>query len=305
MKELSDTLKMSSQELSKNIEKSILNTEVILYAPWFTSHIKDFSHIKEFALTNKFLDEKIDSITTPSKLINLEKKIIKIVANGYPITEIPKTTISNVSLDVYVSYIAENIHKKIEETIRNSLVMVEKISYTTSPLLFFGKIKKLMVQEDNICFVYVGGEITEYGIIEDDALSYYGTFPIGKHDFLREVQGEVRSYDYDLLYQKEVQIKTKTKQDSFESLRQEWKEDLISGLFNAKHITPNKILLVSDTKTKDFFTKLINQQGVSDENIFTNQYRIINFDISYIKDIISYKTPVNTNELDLQLEALI
>jgi hypothetical protein len=161
------------------------------------------------------------------------------------------------------------------------------------------------VREDNVSFLYVGGEITEVGIIEDDVLSFYATFPIGKHDFLREVQTNNMSYDYDLLYQKQIVIKSQEKQVQFEELKERWGQMVLSTLLSFKKDVPSKILIISDSKTKDFFTEnLISQIKKTSSSSF-GQYRIINFEISHLKDIILYKTPAYMNEPDLQLEALI
>jgi len=305
MDELSLLLKQSATELTGLIKGSKLETEVILYAPWFTSQINNFTHTEDVVLTNKILNQKIDSIKTPATLVNLEKKIIKMIANGYSLKQLPQSKLQNIVIQVYASYVSKNIYEQIQKTIKDSYTLISTIEYSTSPILISEHIKSFMVQEDNVCFVYVGGEITEVGIIEDDSITTYKTFPIGKHDFLREFNSTTKSYDYDLLYQNEMQLKTKAKQESFESLKKKWRDLLTENLFSLGSSTPNKIILISDTKTRDFFSQLINQYVHDDETRSYTRYRIINFDISYLKDIILYKTPTNTNELDLQLEALI
>jgi hypothetical protein len=153
--------------------------------------------------------------------------------------------------------------------------------------------------------MHIGGEITEIGFVEDDSLSYYSTFPIGRHDFLREVQTDIKNYDYDLLYQKEIQLKQPDHQKRFDELKVLWANYVIESLTTYKKNVPSKLLIISDTKTKDFFVTLLTDKIKNDAAGFLTHHRIINFDISLLKDIISYKTPVYGNELDLQLEALI
>ena len=48
-------------------------------------------------------------------------------------------------------------------------------------------IKELYIEENNCCFMNIGGEVTEFGIIEDDVLVKFSTFPMGIHSFSREL----------------------------------------------------------------------------------------------------------------------
>lgn len=306
LKELSLLLKNSTRDIHQLSKGSITKTKVVLYAPWFTSHITPITHKESVVVTEKFLYDQLKSVKTPAKLINLEKKVIKILANGYAVTEINRTKLNNISLEVYSSYISDSIHASLNETIHSAIpISNRKIEYTTSPVLLFAQIKSLLIREDNISFIYVGGEITEIGVIEDDSLSFYATFPIGKHDFLRDIQSTVKTYDYDLLYHKEIQIKSKQKEEQFQKLKEHWGDLLISTLLSFKKDVPSKLLVISDSKTKDFFTDILTTKIKNTPQTSFGQYRIINFDISHLKDIITYKTPTNADELDLQLEALI
>ncbi len=303
--ELGYLLKKNTKDINQLSGGRIKETKVVLYAPWFTSHITPITHKESVMVTEKFLHHQLEGVKTPSKLVNLEKKVINVLTNGYKVTELGRTKLNNISLEIYSSYIAETIYEVINKTTKEAVPIIDKIAYLTSPILIFEQIKNLLVREDNISFLYVGGEITEVGVIEDDTLSFYSTFPIGKHDFLRQVQSTVQTYDYDLLYQKQVQIKSKTKQDEYESLKGQWSDLVLNTLLSFKKDVPSKILIISDSKTRDFFTDLLKNKIKDNPQTSFGQYRIINFDISHLKDIIQYKTPINTDELDLQLEALM
>lgn len=302
--ELTSLLKASAPEIQRLSQGAIARTVITLYAPWFTSYITPISHKDSVVVSEKFLSEQLKTIKTPADLVNLEKKVIKILTNGYSITELTETKFNNISMDVYSSYISKSIQDSLAAAVTSGLPTAGKISYMTSPMLYFNQIKSLLVHEDNATFIFVGGEITEVGIIEDDSLSFYATYPIGKHDFLRELQGQVNSYDYDLLYQKEIVLKQAGQQERLDLLKSQWIGTLSATLASYKPTVPSKLLLISDSKTKDFFggllsTHLKEMQGAS------GQHRIINFDMSLLQDIITYKTPALANELDLQLEALI
>ncbi len=302
--ELTSLLKGSAAEISSMTQGKTYRTVIVLYAPWFTSNISVISHKDSVVVSEKFLADQMRSIKTPKQLVNLEKKVVRILTNGYSITELTESRFSNISLDVYSSYMSRQTYDILNQTVTACLPLSEKAAYMTSPILLFGQIKKLLVHEDNISFVCVGGEITEVGIIEDDSLSYYATFPVGKHDFLREIQGNIQSYDYDLLYQKEIKLKGKGQQERVDRLKSRWVEFVLAAYAGYSKSVPSKLLIVTDSKSRDFFADLLIRHLKTGPVVVHGQYRIINFDMSLFKDIITYNTPTLTNELDLHLEAL-
>ena len=182
---------------------------------------------------------------------------------------------------------------------------MQEHSFITSPLVMLENTRNFLPRENNAVFFNIGGEITEIGVIENDSLSFFVTFPVGIHDFLRIIQTNIKTYDYDLLYQKEIILKSSEQNETLKHLKEKWFELVIQslGLFS-KHI-PNKFIIVTNTKTQLFFVNLLQEYIKQRENEILKNMRIINFDISSLKDIITYKTPVGENNLDLVLEALI
>lgn len=305
IKEFSSLFQKNQLKIKKLVHGAPIEVEIILYAPWFTSKISSATHEEPVIVDEDFLIKKIVHIEVDKHLHILEKRIIKIQSNGYTLDNFIKTKCSNIYLNVYSSYISKHIYDLFTKVIQKFLPEAKRISYTTSPILISDSIKRFLIKEDNVTFLYIGGEITEVGVIEDDSLSFFATFPIGKHDFLREIQLNLRTYDYDVLYGKQVQLKSKKQQESFDQLKQKWASFILQSLESFNKNVPSKILIITDTKTKDFFTEiLLTKIKENPEGILKNN-RIINFDISLLKDIISYKTPFGESELDLKLEALI
>ncbi len=305
LQELSLFLKAMCKEMHQKCNGKLTHTRVVLYTPWFTSRITPLMHKGPIVLSEKFLVDQLKTIQIPQGLVPLEKKVIKILTNGYTITQLAKEKFTNVAISVYSSYMAHVIHSQLVETIKDAVPMVKKIQFTTSPMMIFNQIKTHLAHEDNVTFLYVGGEITEVGVIEDDTLSYYATYPIGKHDFLRQIDNTVRTYDYDMLYKKEIHLKSDSQQKMFDTLKDQWSQMAFDSLRAFRKDFPSKMLIISDSKTENFFTDLIVAKLKGDAQVGATHYRIINFDISALKDIISYTLPTYAQELDLQLEALI
>lgn len=298
-------LKIHSLEIQKYVQKSSVDVDLILYSPWFTSQIYSITHPGPIGVDTAFLQSLVTDIEQSKDLHTIEKRVIKIEVNGYVLHDFIKTKSKNIKVDLYVSSISRKIFQKLEQVIRAHFPICNSITTHTSSLVYLDKIKEYMVKEDNLIHIFVGGEITELTIIRDDSLVYTATFPVGKHDFLRDMQATIRSYDYDLLYQKQIRFKSKVQEKNFNATKEKWKNSLKNILTAYTKQIPSKILLSTDTKTKEFFVELLTSIKNDDDSLILKNNRIINFDITTLKDIITYKIPIHDQEEDLVLEALI
>lgn len=302
--ELKSLFSKYSLDIKKKIGTNSLEVHFIFYAPWFTSQIESISHLSPVVVDENFLNKKLESIVSKNNLKIIEKRVLKIEVNGYVLTEFTKVKSSNLKIDTYTSYISQKIYSNFKKIIDDNFQNIKNIVLKTSPLLFLDKIKEYMIHEDNIMILYVGGEITELNIVKEDSLVYFATFPIGKHDFLRSIEKNIKTYDYTILNQKEIKIKSKKQEIEFEGTKKKWSDSLCALLKDFNEHIPSKILIISDIKTRAFFGDLLGETILQDKDSVLKKYRIINFDISVFKDIISSSTPTGENEVDLILESL-
>jgi hypothetical protein len=305
IKELKNIFEKNHSKIKQLLEHNPCTILFILHTPWFTSRIDSLSLKDQVILTDTFIQGELKKIANNQNLHILERCITKIQTNGYTITDIDNVKCTNVQIDAYSSFISKETYVILKNLLEQYFPESKNASCKTSPMIVVENITKYLVKEDNLVFINIGAEITEIGIIQDDALVQFATFPIGIHDFLRSIQTNIKSYDYELLYQKEITIKSLQDQIQLNTTTKLWAESLIQTLtyFNA-HI-PHKFLLISHPKTYDFFVKNISNTLQNSTQINLKNHRIINFDISLLKDIINYKTPTGEIELDLTLEALI
>lgn len=302
--ELQDILNQNNLAIKKNLTNTPYTIQIILYAPWFTSKINSIVEEKTTHIDQKFVQTRIDDFKIPEHLVTVEKIILKTQVNGYTLSEFTDMKASNIKIDFYASYISKTILQSFLKIIKNHFPGVESIQVHTSPILFLERIKEFMIREDNVTVLYIGGEITEISIIKDDTLIFFATFPIGKHDFLRILKSRVKTYDYDLFNQNQIKIKSKVVEKTFEDAKKQWAHTVCTLLQNFQKQIPSKLLVISDTKSKQFFIDTINQSIQENQDSILKNHRIINFDISNFKDIISYNIS-NTEEIDLILEALM
>ncbi|MEY4440813.1 MAG: hypothetical protein RLY49_439 [Candidatus Parcubacteria bacterium] len=305
IKELKAAFEKNHASIKQIIQNNPCTIVFILHTPWFTSRIDSLNFENEIVLNDDFIEQELKKIPADDKLYVLEKCITKIQTNGYTITHIENTRCSHVQIDVYSSFIAKDTYSMLKDILKQYFPESKTAHCKTSPMAIVENTTRFMIKEDNLVFVHVSGEITEVGIIQDDALVQFATFPIGIHDFLRALQTNIKSYEYDLLYQKEVLIKSPQSQVQLDTVIQSWGNSVIQTLqYFGTHV-PHKFLLLSNPKVASFFTEILSKTLQNNAQMNLKNHRIINFDISLLKDIITYKTPTGEIELDLTLEALI
>lgn len=305
VKKLNDILSQNIINIKRLIGKNEPEIVFLLYTPWFTSTITTILQKEIVTINNSYLSKKISKLQTSDNLYCLEKKIIQIKANGYTLSDYNNIKSDNIEIDVYISYISNQTKMMLSDLIRKFFYTCPISKFVTSPILHLDSIKRFMIKEDNLAFIHVDNEITEIGIIENDSLSFFITFPIGIHDFLKSINSIVKTYDYNLLYQKEILIKSPIQKEQFELVKSNWEKSIIESFNIFKGNIPKKILLKTNSKTKDFFETILNQSIKKEQNTVVSNHRIIDFDISLLKDIITYKTPTGEIELDSKLQVLI
>jgi hypothetical protein len=297
-------LSKNNVELKKHIRENPLEIHFILYSPWFTSNINSLDEKESVLITPEFLRAKLKTITTPEHLKVIEKRVMKVQVNGYDVYDLIKLKAPNAKIDVYSSYIFKKTLELFTQSIEKHFAGKPKIILSTSPMIILDKVKEYMIREDNLSIICIGEEITDISIVKEDALVYYATFPIGKHDFLRIFDPVVQTYDYEIFQQKQFKFKSSTQEDEFKDIQNKWIQALSTVIRNFDAQVPTKLLVITDTKSYPFFVKLLADSHKNNQEIIFKNYRIINFDISVFKDIISYTTS-STQEVDLFLEALI
>ena len=305
IKQLTELFKQNQLILNKIIQNNVFTIEYILYAPWFTSNIEVIEEKGNSIIDEKFIEKKLSELSIPTNLHSIENRIIKIEANGYTLTSIKKIQYPDVKLTVYSSYISKETYTNITNLTLKLFPHTSTISFSTNSICILQNIKQYMIYEDNVIFINPHDEITEVGVIQNDSLAFIATFPIGIHDFLRSIQKNIQTYDYEILNQKQILLKSSQQIEEFNTLKKNWfisLHDTLS-LFNTQ--LPHKMLLIGPPQVKDFFMSILSQFNTQETNTVLKNCRIIDFDISVLKDIIVYKTPIKNTDLDLILEALI
>ncbi len=303
-KQLYACFEKNAPKINQIIQKNPYTITCILYTPWFTSQMDTLFFKEQITLNEDFIQEEFKKLPIQQDSQILERKIIKIQTNGYTLSHVKQIKFSNVQLDIYTSFLNKIIYSEIKNTIKRYFPDNKSISFRTNPLMMVEHVPRFIVNEDNLTFITIGSEITEVGIIQEDVLVQFSTFPVGVHDFMRVLQSNISSNEYKTLGQKEVLIKSANQQTEFDLIGQKWEQYLVQTLQCFKGHAPHKFILISHPDATGFFTELFGKILKNNAHFKDKNNRIINFDISLLKDIIEYKTPVG-EDIDVILEALI
>lgn len=249
---------------------------VFFYSPWF---LGELISLEEKTKTVSLFDlmHKQNSKVKKDTHKQIENKIIDISVNGYHLQKIRDIKHNDIELSIFRSYISKEIHEEITQIIKEQTHHIDEIRMVSSSMESFELIKEMFPNEDNFCFLNIGGEITEVGIVDNDIFVDHATFPMGKHSFSRKLNmfldhkenidvvsfiGDANS-DYKL---------NSEKNSALEKLKKEWISKIQKTLNSFNGDYPKKVFILTEEGSISFFRKILEESELKD----SLQFIIIN-----------------------------
>ena len=261
----------------------------ILHAPWYTSQTRmvsrDFKSTKsgKAVVTGALIDtlaaEEIEKFNqTDLKKLELggsvsllEKRAGKFSVNGYPTEFSAGMKASNLSFELFISVVPDEIRDSIETTIRHfyNVEVIERESFLSLSAHLFAQ---LMPEEKNFMFFSVGGTVSEISLFKNGSVSESVTIPNGIFEYKKKVaelsshpRGSINTLFHlyaDGVLQKDVK-------NAFEkqalAATSEWKKSVteaLSMLGNTLAL-PSTIYLSADTDVSQFFAEALKTEEFS------------------------------------------
>jgi len=205
------TLQRTAQELLETRIGAPSEIHVMLSAPWSTSHkrIIDFEKREEFKFTDKLLEQLLAKDSDPDlsrevqfsgmgDLNVFEREMMRVKLNGYPILNPVNQESRHAEVEIWSSAVSSDVKSKFIESI-NRVFSVEP-TFHSSIFSLYKLTKGLYPNEDNAIIIDIGGETTEIGIVKNDVLEQFATFPIGENEMLRTLGQEMNTPGIDQTY---------------------------------------------------------------------------------------------------------
>lgn len=281
----------------KSLSKKIKTCEIIFHSPWFLPEIVNIKNKKEKVSLKKFFVEN----TKPPKQNDykqIENKITNILLNGYHLTKLKDENSNDIEINIYRSYISKETADLLVENIQNKIPQINLFNFSSSIMQSYESIKNLFIDEDNLIFLNIGGEITEIGIIIDDVLVSALTIPSGSHSFVRKLDTFTSSTSnlgiLKFLGDKNSDEKLNLNIDKkINTLINNWLNEILDTI-KANYLEyPKKIFIISDSEYLDFFKTILDNNSSE----FKFNFHTINKDLFENRVIFDKMNTQNTEFL--------
>lgn len=286
-----------------------------LAAPWYASQSRIITLSKEtpFVFTKKLADELIGKevisfeneyarkyTSLGQKVRTLEKKIVRVMLNGYHTHEPIGLKAKELSMNLYVSISPESILHAIEEAIQKQF-HISKINYSSFSFVSFITTRDMFIHENSFLVVDIGGEISEVSVIKNDMLMESISFPYGKNTLLRKIsKGMGKSGSEALSLFKmhedsklEASIATVVSRILNEA-QSEWLKLFGTALSDiAKETTiPDIVFVTADRDAITWFSHVLESEEFHQYTTTERQFRIIPLNSQALSDRIDFKQNV-------------
>jgi len=168
-------------------------------------------------------------------------------------------------IDIFTSMMSTETEEKFREKIEK--VFAIEPTFHSSIFALNKSLQTLFVDEDNLVIVDNHAEMTEIGIVREDILQQFGTFPLGQNQIIREIQNKLKLENieqaqsmFNLFLAKKIDKSLYTKvKEVVDKFKSEWFEFFAKTLeeLAKKENLPEKIFINTHRSTKIIKTSLI------------------------------------------------
>ncbi len=175
----------------------ISSVEFVLSSPWILSQAHTIStklskkeKITE-ALINKILDKKDLKPSFHVKDINcnlhtVERKVMEVSLNGYPMSDWQDKIASSVDITCIVSAVDRNIVNDLQQSCEH-VVPVKQINFHSSLILQFIASTNYSASSADVVVINVHGKVTDlFGTSKQNGM-FFGSFPVGYETLTRRL----------------------------------------------------------------------------------------------------------------------
>lgn len=284
----------------------------ILLSPWYISQTRviNFKKNTPFVFTPKLADDlikkevgflqeeyfkKYKNIGNSIRLIEL--KNIKITLNGYETEKPLNKKAKELEMAVFLSMSAEEVCKKIEETIIKRFSFKE-IKFSSFTMVSFAVVRDMYTHQENFLLINVGGEITDISMVKNNVLRESTSFPLGINFMIRAVASTMRcslSEAKSLISLFKDGHASVSAAQSLEpiiaKLKSEWLlkfQESLSNLSSDISI-PAFIYITMDKDLVDFFSEIIRTEQFSQYTLTESKFQIVFLNVQNLHGIAVFE----------------
>jgi hypothetical protein len=303
-------ISMRKELVKMGIKENIDKHYFFIGSPWSVSQSKTIKILKNklfevnSELLNKIIiseefavEKEIEDITSEPNWKVLEQKIIQSKINGYKIENIFGKKTSNLSLELFVSFIPYEIKDKLSSYINERLGKKNKDTKHSCILSSYSFLRDLYSDRNDFIYVDIGGLITDIYVVRDDIVFNIGSFPFGEGNIIETAMERSNLSRTILMSHLNIGRDKKFDLDSHNNgvdlLRHGfsiWRnnlETMLSKMCTEMNI-PNNIFAISNSLVTDILFNELDRESESNSlNILGTNIRINNIKESILNNFIS------------------
>lgn len=198
VKTLDKAIITTRKNLIKIGEKSIIKKySFFIGSPWSVSQSKMIKVIKEkdFSINSDFLSKIVLSekdriekeIENNSKGVDwklIEENIIQAKLNGYKIDKIYEKKAKDVEIDIFISFVPQEVLNKISFTTDSRKMIQQTNSCILSSFTF---LRDLYSDKNDFIYIDISESITDIYVVRDDVVFGIISFPFGEKNIIQTI----------------------------------------------------------------------------------------------------------------------
>jgi len=280
------------------------NVLVVLSAPWYVSqsrHInvthqtpvrvreddireyveKEYQHFLASPVIADFLSEGCEPF---------ERRITRVLLNGYETATPEGQDAEQIDISAVFSIMPEKMAESIRRAITDER-SVAHVSFSAFPLVAYHAIRSGGLCRDDFLFLDIAGEISDFSLVKNGALSDSVSFPVGKTSVVRRIADilHISFSEATSLFQTYIDGKLSEKDmrsshTAIEAATGQWLrafEHALSSLAHT-HSLPKTVYITSDSDVSRFFAGSINRQETKNFSYGTGTFSAVVVDTAYL-----------------------
>jgi len=264
----------------------------------FTSKLADTLIQKEIAL---FKEEQAKTLDIDNKIRPIEFKNIKTILNGYTTADPFNKKARKLEMIVLISMSAEQILKKMEETIFRHFHS-EEVKFSSFAMVSFALVRDMFVYQEDFLLVDIAGEMTDVSMIKKDILSDSISYPLGSNFMIRRMAkslncalSEAKSL-FSLFKDKHAAESMEKKlEPTINKLKTEWLKSFQESLFKLSSdiSIPSTVFVTVDQDLADFFVDIIKTEQFGQYALTDSKFKVVFLSPQALHGIAAFKDNIN------------
>jgi len=220
-----------------------------------------------------------------AKLCAVEKKLIKVLLNGYESSLPVYKKVSNLELSLFLSVTTEEIKEAVERTIAKVFGHHRQIEFNSFTLTSYIVLRDSFPNKQDFVFMDISGEMTELVFVRHQVILEIASFPFGRNTLIRRLAQVLKIEPALAESSLALRLSGKT-EEALKTTGVEWLKFLDKAIsdFAKDDFVPTKVFLTTDHDVRKYFEELINQQAISQFSLEGEKLSVTSLDEKVLKN---------------------